>query len=139
MYTEMSLSEAALLAIHLTASQHPEVQYLAQLLYLLIYHKPDGRDHTPKLTVIKELPVDDPLMGTHPVLAMDVPTIGLTLTATGYWPFILKAMGNCNGTTNGTQCGDRFPRNGKPKHLFFEPMKDNGSADPIMPKETMGT
>ena len=33
------------------------------------------------------------------------------------------------------QCSYRLSRNGKPEHLFFEPMKANGSKDPIMPKE----
>ncbi len=143
---EPSSSEAALLAAYtLTASQHPEVQkYLASaVVFIDPTINPDGRDrHTQWANSYKGTPlVDDPYDAEH----------------NEYWPggrtnhywfdlnrdWLLAIHPESQGKLQWyhqwyPNVVTDFHEMGSQSTYFFEPMKDNGSADPIMPKENYG-
>ena len=67
-------------------------------------------------------------------------TIGSISTGIGCYWFIPKARGKCRGIMSGTRTlVTDFHEMGTNSTHFFEPMKPNGSMDPIMPAENYTT
>ena len=143
---EPSSSEAALLAAYtFTASENPEVLgYLDEaVIFIDPTINPDGRDrHTQWANTYQGTPlVDDPNDAEH----------------NEYWPggrtnhywfdlnrdWLLAINPESQGKLNWyhqwyPNVVTDFHEMGSQSTYFFEPMKDNGSADPIMPKENYG-
>lgn len=140
---EPSSSEAALLAAYiLTASEHAEVmEYLKHaVIFIDPTINPDGRDrHTHWANMYKGQPmVSDPNDAEH----------------NEYWPrgrtnhywfdlnrdWLLAINPESQGKLNWyhkwyPNVVTDFHEMGSQSTYFFEPMKDNGSLDPIMPKD----
>lgn len=140
---EPSSSEAALLAAYtFAASQHPDIQnYLDNaVLFIDPTINPDGRDrHTQWANTYKGSPlVTDPQDAEH----------------NEYWPggrtnhywfdlnrdWLLAVNPESRGKLNWyhewyPNVVTDFHEMGTQSNYFFEPMKDNGSLNPIMPKE----